>query len=107
MLLSGDAETQGHIFARIFNVESLPNTFQFYEPTGEEENYAALVDKGNDIKDAASAGSISLDSFNENETGVATAFTITTMAEGTGSFTGESISACYCSGLIAALDAME
>ena len=94
------------LFIRSFNLGSFPTQVQFVEPRGGDENYATLVDEDNDVKDAALTGSISLDDFDfEAQTeGLASSLSITEFAEGTGSFSANSINACYCPGLIVALD---
>lgn len=97
---------ESSLFIRTFGVDSMPMQLDFVEPQGGEENYAALVDDPNDVKDAAKSGSISLDDFDfEAQTeGAASGFSIPEFAEGTGSMEAATLAACYCPGLIVALD---
>ena len=83
-----------------------PVTYEFVEPTGDRTNYAAFVDDTNEIKDAATTGSIVLEVFSKDiqTEGVGSALNLPTFAEGTGLFTAQTINACYCPGLKMTLD---
>jgi len=102
LMLDGDFGAPAKLFLRTFNVEEFPMIIEFEEPQGGDQNHAAIADNANDVKDAATVGSIYLDAFVEESEGVASSLVITQMAEGTGEFTAASIKACYCPGLIAA-----
>ena len=94
------------LFVRTFGIDGFPTDIQFEEPQGADENYAVLVDEANDVKDAALTGSITLDFFDWNEglEGLAYTLDISKFAEGSGTFASDTMTACYCPGLVATLD---